>query len=207
MKEIQDDDFRVIGQRDGTPNPGSRKGLRKWLPWAAAALALAVVVCLICFSGHGTVIVSKIEFGGKDTTFFANCPIICHLFIKIFSRPKQGAVGQCQSRSTCRWHNRRARLRCLAPPSYSFSNRLTVSMMFRVATSFRMASSREIPSGLMHSRRAKPAFNNSSLSPIRPAIRQTGVSPECRRIPIGNNYSHFFGLQNFQKQKNNRITK
>lgn len=54
MKEIQDDEFRVIGQRDGTPNPGSHKGLRKWLPWAAAALALAVVVCLICFSGHGT---------------------------------------------------------------------------------------------------------------------------------------------------------
>lgn len=51
MKEIQDDEFRVIGQRDGASSAEGRKGWRRWLPWVVAAIVLATVVCMICFSG------------------------------------------------------------------------------------------------------------------------------------------------------------
>ncbi len=61
----------------------------------------------------------------------------------------------------------------------------TVLPTFNSAVFLRMASSNEIPGGLIHSTREKPAFINSSLSLIRPAMRQTGVFPDCSRTPTG----------------------
>ena len=61
----------------------------------------------------------------------------------------------------------------------------TVLPTFNSAVFLRMASSNEIPGGLIHSTRANPALSNCSRSLIRPAMRQTGVLPDLARIPTG----------------------
>ena len=63
---------------------------------------------------------------------------------------------------------------------------LIVSEICFRATSGRMASCREKPSGLMHLTSEKPACNSASLSLMRPAMRHTGTSPDCRSTPTGN---------------------
>ena len=61
----------------------------------------------------------------------------------------------------------------------------TVLPTFNSAVFLHMASSNEIPSGLIHSTRENPALSNCSRSLIRPAMRQTGVFPDCSRTPTG----------------------
>lgn len=52
MKEIRDDEFRVIGQQTATPNPAGRVIRRKWLPWLIAFLVLSAAACLIGYLTH-----------------------------------------------------------------------------------------------------------------------------------------------------------